>query len=470
MGQGPLPPNSTGALGPGYDGTPDGKINFNSELLSDLSPYAYGEPGRQGSQAGYQNIPHAVTRIIPAFKVPEPQKNGGDGWMMISHQVDDGELAFVVRCMFKEFALVADRKRLSQKGMLHAVDPIINLPTVNYILHGLQRYGAYINENNTIHEYKCWNILWDTLDLHNVFKKKWVEDFLQLCQEENGQGVERLETNKKRLMEMRHTLALHVIKHCITPFGVPRGSEKQGGQHQGVNFKSVTWPVDYVLSLLIDGKCSNMVNIWRNFEIHAGDDLCLCLKPENTSNYTLSSHPKSKVQKCFIHHPEVEVYQLVAGNTTNYDNDKEKFIQTAIWQDGYWHIGRNQTMQCKRDIIDKNCHSAPFLDGKLIECTFSPIWINGLCKPSNIAHTQTSKRRTPAKQLGDVKSPTQVTGMSANLPDVMPVRPLSAYITESMRVGKQDASVSFLMSQNAEIITQPKVKKARTTGGKLSPC
>jgi len=26
-------------------------------------------------------------------------------------------------------------------GILHAIDPIVNLATVNYILHGLQRYG-----------------------------------------------------------------------------------------------------------------------------------------------------------------------------------------------------------------------------------------------------------------------------------------------------------------------------------------
>jgi hypothetical protein len=27
-------------------------------------------------------------------------------------------------------------------GILHAIDPIVNLATVNYILHGLQRYGV----------------------------------------------------------------------------------------------------------------------------------------------------------------------------------------------------------------------------------------------------------------------------------------------------------------------------------------
>ena len=70
MNSGPLPPTNTGGMPPGFNGVPDGKIDFASTLLGDLQPYAYGEPGRQGSQAAYINIPHAATRIIPAINIP----------------------------------------------------------------------------------------------------------------------------------------------------------------------------------------------------------------------------------------------------------------------------------------------------------------------------------------------------------------------------------------------------------------
>jgi hypothetical protein len=56
-----------------------------------------------------------------------------------------------------------------------------------------------------------------------------------------------------KLRTMRRKLVDYLIKHVIKPFGIPKGSEKQGGQHQGSN-SPVTWPVDFVTAMLIDGK------------------------------------------------------------------------------------------------------------------------------------------------------------------------------------------------------------------------
>lgn len=106
MNRGPLPPTSSAGMPPGFNGIPDGEIGMTSDLLGDLQPYAYGEPSRQGSQAGYQNIPHAVARIIPALHLPETQAYGGDGMFTLTHQVDDGDIAFVMRAMFSPFELV----------------------------------------------------------------------------------------------------------------------------------------------------------------------------------------------------------------------------------------------------------------------------------------------------------------------------------------------------------------------------
>jgi hypothetical protein len=56
-----------------------------------------------------------------------------------------------------------------------------------------------------------------------------------------------------KLRHMRRILVDYLVKHVIKPFGIPRGSEKQGGQHQGSN-APVYWPVDFVTAMVVDGK------------------------------------------------------------------------------------------------------------------------------------------------------------------------------------------------------------------------
>ena len=62
-----------------------------------------------------------------------------------------------------------------------------------------------------------------------------------------------------KMRTLRRELVDYLVKHVIKPFGIPRGSEKQGGQHQGSN-APVLWPVDFVTAMVIDGKVINLVN------------------------------------------------------------------------------------------------------------------------------------------------------------------------------------------------------------------
>lgn len=90
MNDGPLPPLSIngGGYPTGFNGMPDGKINYANSLLGDLDPYAYGEPARLSTQAAYLNIPHVAQRIIPTLQLPEsqPYRMGGS-FFPLSHQV-----------------------------------------------------------------------------------------------------------------------------------------------------------------------------------------------------------------------------------------------------------------------------------------------------------------------------------------------------------------------------------------------
>jgi hypothetical protein len=71
MNSGPLPP-ANGLPAPLHD-TADARINYNSTLLGNLDPYAYGEPGYLSSQVSYVNQPHRIQKIIPPLRLPTPQ-------------------------------------------------------------------------------------------------------------------------------------------------------------------------------------------------------------------------------------------------------------------------------------------------------------------------------------------------------------------------------------------------------------
>ncbi len=77
--------------------------------------------------------------------------------------MDDGDIAFVIRAMFSPYELVSEKKKFNRQGILHAIDPVVNLATVNYILHGLQRFGFDKNQH------KCWNTLWIALGIDHHF-------------------------------------------------------------------------------------------------------------------------------------------------------------------------------------------------------------------------------------------------------------------------------------------------------------
>lgn len=288
MNEGPLPPMDTSSGYPsGFNGTPDARINQANTLLGDgsVDPYAYGESDRLSTQTAYLNIPHAAYRIVPPINLPDHigPKDAGASTFMLSHQVDDGDIAFVIRAMYTPHEIIQNKGKYARQGVLHSIDPVCNLATVNYILHGIQRYGY---DPANIH----WNTLWIALGLDSYFHDgtgqgsnsrgygsdgkltiarymKELHDQIReahhaqkLAKEEDDMQVLKILAQRCCLRECRKRVSEYLIKEVIRPFGVPRGSEKQGGQHQGLVNKSVTWPVDLVTSVLIDGKVSNTKN------------------------------------------------------------------------------------------------------------------------------------------------------------------------------------------------------------------
>jgi hypothetical protein len=388
MNQGPLP--GSGGLPQPLHETPDARINYNSSLLGNLSPYAYGEPGYLSSQNAYLNIPHKIQKIIPVIYLPEAKQNPRD-IIDVSHPIDDGDIAFVLRLdRSSMFCTGLKNGSMRRAGLGTAIDPFINLCTLNYILSGMQ-----LAVNNDV------NNLWAEL-MQNLDKDRFGR--------QAGAGRD-YSTDPITVNDV-----IHVIRHCIRPFGITRGSEKQGGQDEAT-LSAATWPVNFVASLTVDGKESNVLNIWHNHDMSAGEDLVLRLKPMPIRTYTLNHYYKSVKKQTWDKIPNVtHVWQLVPDllNLEPLSKKEMEEYQTALkgmpqdlktfkilpkgnnprdygdldhvyagsmvpalpWQEmGYWHIGRSQIMTGKYG-VEEYWHNdlANSLRTNHLDLTFQPIF------------------------------------------------------------------------------------------------
>lgn len=337
MNQGPLP--GTGGLPNPLHDTPDGRINYNSTLLGDLEPYAYGEPGYQSSQNAYLNIPHRIQKIVPCLYLPEPNENRS---FTLNHPIDDGDISFTMRLdRNSEVCSGLSNRSMLRAGLGTAIDPMINICTLNYILAGVQICTQIPSVRQK----------WDQF-LHHLDKKRF-----------NGTDAQNYNYDDLK----------HIVRHLVKPFGVAHGSEKQGGQHEGT-MSSVQWPVSFVISLILDGKDANVVNIWNFHDVEAGNDLVLRLKAVPLppgGKYTLNHYPKSLTEKSFTPGlirqmtgaPNItHVWQLVPDIfSLDMESPQELFYDfgglnprfvpvtanpaapdLAWQQEGYWHIARAQ--------------------------------------------------------------------------------------------------------------------------------
>lgn len=340
MNQGPLP--GMGGLPTPLHDTPDGRINYNSSLLGDIEPYAYGEPGYLSSQNSYLNIPHKIQKIVPFLFLPNP--DGTDSFRL-NHPIDDGDIAFTLRLdRNSEVCGGLNNRSVQRFGLGTAIDPMINLCTLNYLLAGIQLCTPVPNLREK----------WDRL-LHYLDSSRFAGDGLRAY---DYADIKR------------------VVRHLIRPFGIAHGSEKQGGQHEG-SLSAVTWPVSFVISLTLDGKDANMVNIWHKYDVEAGNDLVLRLKPVPIppgGKYTLNHWAKGLEEKTFTPNTlraleaaagrrVTHIWQLVPDIfSLDYEpasRDDAASMHGAMeglvpafrpnqpdafcWQEeGYWHIARAQ--------------------------------------------------------------------------------------------------------------------------------
>lgn len=407
MNQGPLPPTD-GLPAPLHD-TADARINASTSLLGNLTPYAYGEPGYQSSQVSYVNHPHRIQKIFPELRLPRGILYAQDDFT-VSHPVDDSDVAFVMRLnRCSTSCKLLKNTCITRYNLGTAIDPFINLATVNYLLAGFQLCTGDLSRGETN--------LWKTL-LHDLSQDHF-----------NTQGFQ--ERNRITLEDI-----FYISRELISPFGVVRGSEKQGGQHE-MGLSPVSWPVNFVGTLVIDGKERNVLNYWHNKDVAAGDDLCFRLKampiPEN--GYTLNHYYKGISRQDFksldrnplAGNKVTHVWQLVpdifelASPSENLSN--MHFANPSLeppagkpyrWQEwGFWHIGRTQVHANKCSVSGDYYNDDMAMNLRLghLEMTFAPCWqkVPGrpfLQRAIEQARTDGTHEYTPSSGLKSVFSET----------------------------------------------------------------
>ena len=272
----------------------------------------------------------------------------------ISHAVDDSDIAFCLRLdRASTICSMLGAKSMARHRVSTSLDAFINLPTLNDLLAGIQL--CYIPGQP---EKSKWFDL-----LHDLDQHRFPDPSVAL-------GLDDIR---------------YIVRDLIRPFGVVRGSEKQGGQDE-TGLASATWPVNFVANLVLDGKERNIVNVWHNHDISAGDDLVLRLKAmpipsDRDGGYTLNHYYKRYVQQNFSHYFQnslgravaTHVWQLVP-DTFDLDFHPENDVSHGaypqpgrgaqrdplphvvmsrgfevpkdfVWQEhGFWHIGRSQVM------------------------------------------------------------------------------------------------------------------------------
>jgi hypothetical protein len=475
MNQGPLP--GAGGLPQPLHERPDARINYGSSLLGDLTPYAYGEPGYLSSQNAYLNIPHKIQKIVPKVFLPEA-KVGAKDFFDLSHPVDDGDLAFVLRLDRSSlFCTGLKNGDMRRAGLGTAVDPLINLCTFNYILSGLQ------------------------LGVTGATGDLWSEFFYNLDKQRFGKAV-GLDSRNYEKDPIGLDDVMYVVRNCIRPFGITRGSEKQGGQNEST-LSAATWPVSFIVSLTVDGKESNVLNIWHYHDVHAGDDLVLRLKLMPIHPYTLNHYYKSVKRQTWDlpatggkEHPRyvwqlvpdifnlegpkgeevkdiARMYDSLPKNVKDATGDKAALLRIRMfvnseklrnvtsnvssfiapnfdWQTlGFWHIGRSQIMTGKYG-LEEYWHNdmANTLRTNHLDITIQPMFSQAPFKVKLVSENKMSIRLS-----NNLAQPLQETQK----------KPWSAELSLEKMFSKADQRGDhFFSSKERECEDRPRAKSART--------
>ena len=344
---GPLPSVENGPAG--SNGDADGRYNFNDNLLSGITPYAYGMSARMGSDRNYQQIPHRAQQIIPLLHLPNANFQIDD-LVPVSHAVDMGDVAFIVGSSRVQ-GILFDRANQMDTTIMNSQLPsrnaFINLCTVNYLMAGLQRIEPSAKKKNSkMRSKNAWERLADDL-FYNV---------------------EECDRRQEILM---------LFRVGFFPYGVCAGSENQGGKHE-TGLAPVQAAVNHVTTMTVDGQNRDLINFWRRYSLDNGDDIIYRLEWLPTQHYTLNHYYKGIARQSFT---EMQYCWQVVPDVFRMCCDPPKSNPPAPFPydyrlHGYWRVGKMFHSRLKCDLPVKYYNDDTcFLTGALLHINFAPVFV-----------------------------------------------------------------------------------------------
>lgn len=381
-GGGPLPTQLSGPEG--INGDPDGMINANSDLLSGVVPYQY-EPGtgRMGSDRNYQQIPHRRQYFIPKLYLPSPD---GTHKIEVSHPVDQGDIAFIIRIRQRSILLYPDDPPAGSKGHTNQ-EAFCNLATANYLLRGIQNWMHEVaadarNQAPVVMVVGAAPV--QSLDISRFFTTSTHGQMFQFRKNNLWYKLfqEMIEPYADRLFT-------RTFLQCFIPWGICAGSEKQGGLHE-TGLAPVQAACSHVTTMTLDGQNRDLVNYWQGVDVSAGDELVFVLKLKETQHYVLNHYYKGVVTQGFTSRehawqivPKTLSYTADLDTTDNVRRiDRVLEFLTCPQSLGYWRVAQTFTAKRKYSTEDQFTDDSAFLKGQLLQVTFAPVWKHG----SNLRH------------------------------------------------------------------------------------
>ena len=409
-GMGPMPNVPSGA---NQFTTPDGQINAQgavSLLPGGLpQPYAYGTSARISTQT-QQAHPNRVQLVIPTLYLPSPESDGLDKTdPILQHMVSDGDLIFTFRMGTHMMGYGAQYVR-APYGFAAKATPVMNLACVNYILWGLQVGLAGPKAAR-------WKAFFAVMTKHAIYGARTFSE----------------------------ADVWHFLQAFLRPFAIQHGGDQQGGQHEGDATSIVTHgAVDYVASMMIEGKARHVNNLWTGYDVHENDDLVLMLRhkapPHGEIPFTLSSSVRATrnervhVGRGFYYlRPEILEYR--------------SFSDTP-----YIHIGRSQKYCSAFQRSMDSCAfdaRAPVTPGAPLQMTFEPYFVD-----------------SDAMFYRRLEAPDALVLMA----EAVPFQAM-ADAAEAARVAREEAPPAHALRGDARVAAEfdaapvprpPKTKKART--------
>jgi hypothetical protein len=362
-----LPPLNTAGYGPGYDGTPDGRINQASSLFSNMEPYAYGKGDRLSTQTAYLANPHNIQKIVPQLRLPDCIRSDEHSHFTLPHSVTDGDVAFSIRFASGNVRteLMNNPATFFKQGAGRAVDYVCNISTINYIIRGLFTEEKFLNP------------AWRHFAAALGFDKEYAiiqESYRMMRSINTDKSVGFTGQHKTLFHKSLRSRAETLVRDHFRPLGVVIGSEKQGGQHE-VGQKTVTWPVAYIVTISIDGRNENLCNYWRHLDVSAGRDLGFFVQMKKRSTFGLN-YTKQVTRKHFSDCSKdanetpimSEFPQLCPGTTDVLDDEHHEIF-------GHWHFCMSHAMHHKATNIQMYNDVTTLHVGALLLSTVSVVWV-----------------------------------------------------------------------------------------------